>query len=137
MNLSVLEPEMLAVCFSFSSPFAASSLTHTTGLRNEPRVWLVGDSMVHWADLLAKGRRERNLGLPVRTTWSRKRGITSATLSMQWTHPRQLYHEWEQTLYPMSTVADKASTMFGHSPSNNTLPRPTLLVIFTSFSIAL
>ena len=40
-----------------------------------PKIWIVGDSIVHWAALLARERKEWNLGLPVHITWKGKRGL--------------------------------------------------------------
>ena len=45
-----------------------------------PKVWIVGDSIVHWAALLARERRAWNLGLPVHITWKGKRGLRLAEL---------------------------------------------------------
>ena len=106
------------------------------GFHSEPRVWIVGDSIVHWAALLARDRREGNLGLPVRITWRGKRGLHLSGLRdyvMSFRHAvdspthvvihagsndlgrlikRHFYYEVAQSVYYISTVAPNVKVLW-------------------------
>ena len=63
--------------FSLIHPHAAHCQTTIGATQvSTPQVWIIGDSIVHWAALLAKERNTWNLGLPVKITWRGKRGLS-------------------------------------------------------------